>query len=315
MAHFLDRGSLIAVDAALQALGAAGLGAGSGDARRFAVVDGIPYRAPGQPVLFVPYGHMVARVLGVRGPVALAGGAEASGMAAVAAAGRLIASGEADVVLAGAAQALQEPLLEHLRAQGFSSRETARPFDVEHAGFVPCEAAAYLAIESEAHARARGAPAIARIAGIGEVFDSAVEPLALSDAAESGRAQQLALSNAGFLQNQIDLMVSCADGRLAVDFAEGYGIMRTFGRHAYFAGVTTVAGALGFALGASGPLSLAMALEAIRRQRTFPVAGFSKGEAGLELTYITEPRDEKIDCVLATSMGVGGTLVSILLHR
>ena len=315
LAHFLDRGSVIALDAALQALDSAGLGAGAGDARRFAVVDGLPYRAPGQSTLFVPYGHLVARALGVRGPVQVMAGADASGMVAVAAAARLVSSGAADVVIAGGAQGFQRPLLEHLRAQGFSSRTGARPFDVSHDGFVPAEGAAYLVIEASGTAAERDAPVRARIAGIGEIFDSAVEPLSISDAAESGRSSQAALADAGFLQNQVDLLVSCADGRLAVDFAEGFGTMRTFGRHAYFAGVTTVAGALGFTLGASGPLSLVMALEAMRRQETFPITGFETPEQGVELAYLKEGRRERLDCVLVTSMGVGGTLVSLLLQR
>ncbi len=315
LAHFLDRGSVIALDAALQAIESAGLGAGSGDARRFGLVDGLPYRAPGQPTVFVPYGHLVARALGVRGPVQVVAGAEASGMAAVAAAARLVASGAADVVIAGAAQGFQRALLDHLRAQGFASRTAGRPFDRAHDGFTPAEGAAYLVIEGAAHARERGATVRARVVGIGEIFDGSVEPLALSDAAEAGRAPQAALAEAGFLQNQVDLLVSCADGRPACDFAEGFGTMRTFGRHAYFAGVTTIAGALGCTLAAGGPLSVAMALESLERQRAFPIAGFSEPEQGVDLAYLKEPRDERLDCVLATSMGVGGTLVSVLLQR
>lgn len=315
ISHFLERGSAIALDAALQALAQSGLGAGAGDARRFAVVDGLPYRAPGQATLFVPYGHAIARVLGVRGPVQTIGGAEASGAAAIIAGARLIATDAADVVIAGAAQALQRPLLDHLAAQGFATREAAHPFDQRHNGFVPAEGAAYVVIEEAAHAVERQARVIARIAGYGELFDSAVEPLAISDAAESGRVQQAALASAGYLQNQVDFVVSCADGRLALDFAEGYGLRRTFGRHAYFAAVSTVAGALGFTLGASGALSAAMALEAMERQASFPIAGFETPENDLELAYVRELREEKTECALVTSMGVGGTLAALLLHR
>lgn len=312
LVHFLDRGSLLALDAALQALDSAGLGAGAGDSRRFAVADGLPYRAPGQPAIFVPYGHLVARALGVRGPAISLAGAEASGALAVAAAARIIARGDADVVVAGAGQGLQRPLLEHLTSQG-ASGAPARPFDAGHAGFVPAEGSAYLVIESEQHAAERGATVMARIAGIGEVFDSAAEPLALSDATEVGRTMQAALGDAGYLQNQVDLFVAGADGRLAYDFADGYGALRTFGRHAYFAGVTTIAGSAGQALGASGPLSLVAALEALRRQEVFPIAGFETPENDLELAYVKDARAERIDCVMVSAMGVGGTNVVFLL--
>jgi 3-oxoacyl-(acyl-carrier-protein) synthase len=315
LAHFLDRGALIAIDAALQALDSAGLAAGAGDARRFAVADGLAFRAPGQPTLFVPYGHLVARALGVRGAVVETGGAEASGMAALAACARLIAQGDADVVVAGAAQALQRPVLDHLAAQGHSAESPARPFDAAHAGLVPAEAAAYIVLEAEDHARDRGATVVARLEGVGETFDASAEPLATSDAPEAGRAMQAALAGAGFLQNQVDLTVSCADGRPTVDFAEGYGLRRTFGRHAYYAGVTTVAGSLGHALAASGPLSVALACEAMRRQRVFPIAGFETPEQDVELAYLREARDEKVDCALVTSLGVGGANVSLILSR
>lgn len=314
LVHFLDRGSLLALDAALQAIDSAGLGAGAGDSRRFAVVDGLPYRAPGQPAIFVPYGHLVARALGIRGSAVSLAGAEASGALAVAAAARMVAQGDADVVVAGAGQGLQRPLLEHLQAQGAASTP-ARPFDAAHAGFVPAEGAAYLVIESEAHARERGATAVARIAGLGETFDSVVEPLALSDAAETGRAMQAALAAAGYLQNQVDLFVAGADGRQAYDFADGYGATRTFGRHAYFAGVTTVAGSAGQSLAAGGPLSLVAGLEAMRRQEVFPIAGFETAEKDLDLAYVKAARSERVDCVMVSAMGVGGSNLVTLLTR
>ncbi len=313
--HMMDRGSVIATDAALQALTMSGLGMGAGDARRFAVVDGQAYRAPGQATLFVPYGHVVARVTGVRGPVAIEGGAEASGMAAIAAAVRLIARGDADIVLAGAAQALQEPLLDHFRAQGFSAKGPARPLDVEDAGFVPAEGAAYFVIESRAFAEERGASVLASVAGVGATFDPIAEPLATSLANEAGRAMQAALGNAGYLQNQVDHIVSCADGRPNLDAAEAQGIMRTFGRHAYYAGVSTVAATFGHTLAASGPLSIAYGLETMRRNAVTPIHGFSKGREGFELSYVTEARDETVGCVLVNSLGLGGTNISILLQR
>lgn len=315
LSHFLDRGSAIALDAALQALAAAGLGAGAGDSRRFAVADGLAFRAPGQPTLFVPYGHVIGRALGVRGTVLTFGGAEASGMEAIVGAARLVARGEADVVIAGAAQSLQPAILTHLAEQRASASGAAKPFDESHAGFVPAEAAAYVVIESAEHARERGATVLATVAGAADLFDSAAEPLAMADAGEAGRAIQLVLGNAGFLQNQVDLVVSCADGRPAVDFADGFGILRTFGRHAYYADVTTVSAGLGHALAASGPLSVALALEALGRQQVFPIAGLERAETGLDLAYVREARDEHLDCVLVTSMGVGGSVAGVVLHR
>ena len=74
----------------------------------------------------------------------------------------------------------------------------------------------------------------------------------------------------GYLQNQVDHVASCADGRANRDASDAVGLTRTFGRHVYYASVTAPAGALGQTLAAGGPLALAYALEAMRRQQVAP---------------------------------------------
>ena len=68
-------------------------------------------------------------------------------------------------------------------------------------------------------------------------------------------------------------------------------------------------------LAASGPLSVALALEAMFRQQSFPLAGFTNPESDLELAYVREAKSERIDTVLVTSMGLGGTNCALLLER
>ena len=315
LVHFLDRGSMIGLDAALQAVEAAGLTAGIADSRRFAVADGLAFRAPGQATLFVPYGQLVARTLGVRGAVVGLSGAEASGLAAVAEAAALVARGEADVVVAGAAQALQAPVLGHFAQQGLTASGEAHPLDAHPDGCIPAEGAAYVVVEAEAHARERDATVYARIAAATRTFDPLAEPLEPSDPAEAGRAMQAVLGAAGYLQNQVDHVASCADGRANRDASDAVGLTRTFGRHVYYASVTAPAGALGQTLAASGPLALTYALEAMRRQQVAPAAGFREPPERSDLSVVLETRDERLDCVLVTSLGLGGSNASVLLQR
>jgi 3-oxoacyl-(acyl-carrier-protein) synthase len=58
-----------------------------------------------------------------------------------------------------------------------------------------------------------------------------------------------------------------------------------------------------------------LALETLRRQHVFPIAGFESAEADLELAYVSETRPEKVDCVLVTSLGLGGSNVALLLQK
>ncbi|GEM_PF-2249291 len=315
LAHFLDRGSMIGLDAALQAVEAAGLTAGIADSRRFAVTDGLAFRAPGQATLFVPYGQLVARALGVRGKVMSLTGAESSGLSAIAEAAGIVAQGEADVVVAGAAQALQPAVLAHLAQQDMIAPEEAHPLDAHPNGCIPAEGAAYIVVESENHARERGATVHARIAGATRTFDPLAEPLDPSDATEAGRSMQAALGAAGYLQNQVDHVASCADGRAYRDASDAVGLTRTFGRHVYYASVTAPAGALGQTLAASGPLAMTYALEAMRLQQVAPTAGFQESPERSDLSIVRKTREERLDCILVTSLGLGGSNASVLLQR
>lgn len=310
----LDRGTAIALDAALQAVAMAGLGQGGGDARRFALCDALPVRAPGQPGLYVPYGHTVARAFGIRGPVECVAGGEASAALAIARAAQLVAEGTVDVAIAGGAQALQQPLLEHLGQLG-AAEEPARPFDRRSRGFVPGEGAGYLVIEASTHAAERDARVVATLAGAGITFDPSAEPLEYSDPSETGRAVQAALAAAGYLQGQVDVVVSGADGRRARDNTEAYAIRRVFGRHSVYATVTAPAAALGNTLGASAVLATITALECMRRQSVPPIAGLEEPEEGLELPFARAVRDERIDVALVTAFGLGGTNAALLLAR
>jgi 3-oxoacyl-(acyl-carrier-protein) synthase len=57
-----------------------------------------------------------------------------------------------------------------------------------------------------------------------------------------------------------------------------------------------------------------LALESIRRQQVFPVAGFEQPEHDVELAYVRELRTERVDCVLVTSLGLGGVNVAAVLE-
>jgi 3-oxoacyl-(acyl-carrier-protein) synthase len=100
-----------------------------------------------------------------------------------------------------------------------------------------------------------------------------------------------------------------------VDFAEGYGLKRTFGRHSFYASVTTAGAGLGQAFAAGGPLAVVCGLESLARQAVFPVAGLKQPERDLELPYVVAAEEQKLDCILVTSLGVGGTNASLLLRR
>ena len=91
--------------------------------------------------------------------------------------------------------------------------------------------------------------------------------------------------------------------------------MRTFGRHAYYATVTAVAGTFGQTFAASGLLGLAIALEEMRLGEVLPIAGLKNPIEGADLAFVREHRPENLDCVLVSSLGLGGTAIACVLQR
>src|SRR5690606_37834413 len=116
---------------------------------------------------------------------------------------RAIARGDADVVLAGGSEAPLYPLcfgaFAMIRAMSTRNDDPAsasRPFDQGRDGFVMAEGAAVLVLESEAHARSRGATIYAQVAGFGLTNDAHHMTRPEPDGREAARAMQLALDEA-----------------------------------------------------------------------------------------------------------------------
>ncbi|UQN30628.1 beta-ketoacyl-[acyl-carrier-protein] synthase family protein [Brachybacterium kimchii] len=103
----------------------------------------------------------------------------ASGSEAVAQAFDMIRSGRADVVVCGGTEACVHPLplagfanIRALSTRTDDPEHASRPYDVDRDGFVLGEGAAILVLESEEHAKARGAKVHAYVAGRGMASDA-----------------------------------------------------------------------------------------------------------------------------------------------
>src|SRR4051812_19167369 len=96
-------------------------------------------------------------------------GATDSGADAIAAGVRMIRSGAADSAIVGGSDTPLTPFVRHAfeRSGATSPSGTCRPFDARHDGLVLGEGAAVLVLESERFARARSAPVLGRVAGVG----------------------------------------------------------------------------------------------------------------------------------------------------
>ena len=148
--------------------------------------------------------------------------ADASGAAAIAEAWRQIVLGEADIAICGGVETHIEAVpvaafwrLGLLSTDNDDPPGACRPFDKDRDGMVLSEAGALMLIETEEHAKARGAPILARVMGAAMTSDAydAVEPDPGGQAA--GDAIIRAINLAGLAPTDIDHINAHATGTTA----------------------------------------------------------------------------------------------------
>ena len=139
----------------------------------------------------------LGREIGVRGPNTTVNTACASGTDALGHALNLLRLGQAKAILAGGTDAMVTPLslssmgrLGALSKNNEDPEHASRPFDANRDGFVMGEGSGVLMLETEEHAKARGARIYCELAGVGWSFD------ATDDAAPDPNGQALVMRRA-----------------------------------------------------------------------------------------------------------------------
>jgi 3-oxoacyl-[acyl-carrier-protein] synthase II len=202
---------------------------------------------------------------------ACASGAEAMGFAL-----EMIRSGRADVVVAGGTEAAVHPLpfagfaaMQALSKRNDEPERASRPYDTGRDGFVLGEGAAVIVLESEEHAKARGATIYAELAGVGMSSDShhiaAPEP----EGAGASRAMVEAVERGGLSTSDIVHINAHATSTPVGDIAESNAIRRAFGDAADGMPVSATKSMTGHLLGAAGALEGVLTILALHH-RTAP---------------------------------------------
>ena len=228
--------------------------------------------------------------LGARGGARTPVSACASGAEAIVQAAELIRSGAADVVIAGGVDASVNDLVisgfSQIRALSTRSddpQRASRPFDGGRDGFVLAEGAGVLVLESEDHARARGAAVLGAVAG-GAVTSDAHDIVA-ADPAMQRRVMQKALDSAGMRPADIGFVHAHATSTPVGDRLEGQAINAVFGSEVP---VTSTKGHTGHLLGGAGALAAVVVLEALRTGRLPGTLNVEALDPEMDLDVVTE---------------------------
>ncbi|MFE3187676.1 KasA/KasB family beta-ketoacyl-ACP synthase [Nocardia sp. NPDC059240] len=257
--------------------------------------------------------------IGAKGGVYAPVSACASGAEAIAHGWRLITTGEADVVVAGGVEGHIDavPIASFAMMRAMSTRNdeparASRPFDKDRDGFVFGEAGALLVLESEAHARARGAQILGRVLGAGITSDGYHITGTAPDGDGAARAMRKALATAGLTGSDIGHVNAHATGTQIGDASEAKAIMAVTPQASVYAPKS----ALGHSIGAVGALEAMLTLRSLNEQIVPPTLNFETPDPDTEIDVVADkPRYQELRYALSNSFGFGGHNVTLALGR
>jgi 3-oxoacyl-[acyl-carrier-protein] synthase II len=214
----------------------------------------------------------VARALGITGPVVtLSSACSAAGMA-IEAALRSLRSGECEAALAGGSDALCQLTYAGFNALRAVDEAPCRPFRMGRNGLSIGEGAGFLVLESEDHARARGARMLAELAGAGSSCDAHHMTAPDPEGAGLALAIKKALADAGLEPEDVALINAHGTATPLNDVAEWKGLGRVFGARASSIPVVATKGHVGHLLGACGGVEAVATVLALATGLVSPAA-------------------------------------------
>ena len=220
---------------------------------------------------------------------------------------RQIQWGYADIAIVGGTEAAaRASAREGFRAaRALSKSGYAKPFDVDRDGFVMGEGAAILVLEAAEVAEARGSKPIAEVLGGAATADAhhITAPHPEGEGAE--RAIRLALEDAGLEPEDVKYINAHGTGTELNDKTEGMVVYRVFGDDQ--PAISSIKGATGHGLGASGSIEAAIVVEAIRRKQLPPNTGLTNPDPDIPVhDIVIEPRAWEPGPAISNSFGFGG---------
>ena len=194
--------------------------------------------------------------------------------------------------------------------------DACRPFDRRRDGLAIGEGAAIFVVEAAECARARGARPLAEVMGWGSTQDAYRATAPRPDGLAAARAMQRALERARLSPEDIGYINAHGTGTPLNDPAEVCAIRVAFGAAAERVPVSSIKGAVGHLMAASGAIEIAACLLALERDILPGTAHHRERDPECDLDIIGEtPRRCRVDHVLSNSFGFGGQNASVVLGR
>ena len=263
---------------------------------------------------------VIGMMLGAKGPNSSVNTLCASGVDAIGTALNFIRLGYADVMIAGGADSsLDLVSVAGVDILGALSRESdplkaSRPFDANRDGFVYGEGAGLVILETYEHAKKRGAPILAEVAGAAWSFD-AFDQTAPAPEAEA-YAMKVALENAGVKPEEVDYINAHGTSTKLNDACETEAIKIVFGENAYKIPISSTKSMIGHAVIAAGAVETIATILVMNKGVIHPTINYETPDPECDLDYVPNvARPAQVNVCLKNSFGLGGENCCLVLKR
>jgi 3-oxoacyl-[acyl-carrier-protein] synthase II len=320
-ARYLNRGAAFGVAAALRAVKGAGLSEGMlenaglfvGAGPNLDLGHGMDDRLSALWILnFLPNtaASAIAALAGIHGESTTMSTACATTVQVVGEAFQKVRLGGLDIALAGGGDSRINPgaacaykMAGALCTEPGDPSRVHRPFDCGRRGFVIGEGGGFVVLEALDHARKRGAPILAEVAGFGASMDGGNMTAPATSGRWMEKAVRQALTQAELLPGDIDVVSAHGTGTDLNDGMEATLLARLFPERS--PRIMALKSWIGHLSTACGVVELAIGLSLMARD-FIPAVRNLEAPCAPGLDFVRENRESSFNTLLVQNFGFGG---------
>ena len=255
----------------------------------------------------------------IHGPSMTLNTACASGGDAITLSTLMLQSGFADVMVAVGAESGTEPILiqslaaaKALSTNNADPQHACRPFDRDRDGFVLGEGGGAIVIETEEHAKARGAHIYAELAGCGNNTDAYHPVTPRPDGEGEILCMKQAIEMAGIKPEDIGYINTHGTATLKGDIAETEAVKTVFGDAAKDLVLNSTKASTGHMMGAGGITEVITCSKSIATGMIAPTLNLENPDPECDLNYVSKITAKRFEYAMSNAFGFGGQNSSII---
>ena len=243
---------------------------------------------------------------GIKGPTFATCSACSTAAHAIGVGRDYIRSGLVDVAVVGASESvINYGTMKAWQAMHVLSPEGCFPFAKRRNGTVLGDGAGVLVLESEEHAKRRGAKPLAELCGFGMTSDS--KDMVNPDIDGPSEAMRLALADARLAPSDIGYVNAHGTATTINDRNETNAIKKVFGPHANKLAISSTKSMHGHPLGAGGAIEAVASIRAVQENWVPPTIGLDEADPECDLDYVPNVgREQRVGYAMSNSFAFGG---------